>query len=377
MRRRRLPGRRTRRTNALVVHKPSTDFRYLEQVVSVQFPIRAARSYLQRNMANRITYRLVEVQRGESPGAVRLVEIRHANSGERTWIRGERVLANGQPASFYVPDHLVSIKPVVEGAAHDERNLGTGDEIILHVPVRGYLRFLPAIFQGEGPVHSRALTRTRATEIQRYMGQDLPHEQGVDVEIDEDPMRRYLFLFQHVMTTVTDRIDHLVDLTDPLACDARFLPWLASWVGFELDESLPIHQQRELVRRAIRLMRTRGTRQGIEDMVRVLTSAPVRVEERERPRPMVLGSNHLIGGHDVVERYHRTEPVGCFLLEPTERADTSFFTLRLEPRERFRSRFGERAAQVLRRIVTVVSQERPTHVVFVIRFDDRRTSSGA
>lgn len=377
MRRRRLPGRRTRRTNALVVHKPSTDFRYLEQVVSVQFPIRAARSYLQRNMANRITYRLVEVQRGESPGAVRMVEIRHANSGERTWIRGERVLANGQPASFYVPDHLVSIKPVVEGAAHDERNLGSGDEIILHVPVRGYLRFLPAIFQGEGPVHSRALTRTRATEIQRYMGQDLPHEQGVDVEIDEDPMRRYLFLFQHVMTTVTDRIDHLVDLTDPLACDARFLPWLASWVGFELDESLPIHQQRELVRRAIRLMRTRGTRQGIEDMVRVLTSAPVRVEERERPRPMVLGSNHLIGGHDVVERYHRTEPVGCFLLEPTERADTSFFTLRLEPRERFRSRFGERAAQVLRRIVTVVSQERPTHVVFVIRFDDRRTSSGA
>jgi phage tail-like protein len=374
MRRRRLPGRRSRRNNALVVHQPSTDFRYLEQVVSVQFPIRAARSYLQRNMANRIAYRLVEVQRGETPGTVRMVEIRHANSGERTWIRGERVLANGQPASFYVPDHLVSIKPVVEGAAHDERNLSTGDEVILHVPVRGYLRFLPAIFQGEGPVHSRALTRTRTTELQRYMGRDMPQEQAVDVEVDEDPMRRFLFLFQHVMTTVTEKIDHLVDLTDPLACDARFLPWLASWVGFELDESLPVHQQRELVRRAIRLMRTRGTRHGIEEMVRVLTSAPVRVEERERPQPMVLGRNHLIGGHDVVERYHRTEPVGCYLLEPTERADTSFFTLRLEPRERFRNRFGERAAQVLRRIVTVVSQERPTHVVFVIRFDDRRTS---
>jgi len=376
MRRRRLPGRRSRRTNELVVRQPSTDFRYLEQVVSVQFPIRAARSYLQRNMANRITYRLVELQRGESPGAVRMIEVRHANSGERTTIRGERVLANGQPASFYVPDHLVTIKPVVEGAARDERNLTTGDEVILHVPVRGYLRFLPAIFQGEGPVHSRSLTRTRTTEVQRYMGQDLPEEQGTDVEVDEDPMRRFLFLFQHVMTTVTDRIDHLVDLTDPLAAEAKFLPWLSSWVGFELDESLPVHQQRELVRRAIRLMRTRGTRQGIEEMVRVLTSAPVRVEERERPRPMVLGQNHLIGGHDVVERYHRSEPVGCFLLEPTARANTSFFTLRLEPRARFRNRFGERAAQVLRRIVTVVSQERPTHVVFVIRFDDRRTPSG-
>jgi len=376
MRRRRLPGRRARRTNELVVREPSTDFRYLEQVVSVQFPIRAARSYLQRNMANRISYRLVELQRGESPGAVRMVEVRHANSGERTTIRGERVLANGQPASFYVPDHLVTIKPVVEGAARDERNLTTGDEVILHVPVRGYLRFLPAIFQGEGPVHARSLTRTRTTEVQRYMGQDLPEEDGTDVEVDDDPMRRFLFMFQHVMTTVTDRIDHIVDLTDPLAADANFLPWLASWVGFELDESLPIHQQRELVRRAIRLMRTRGTRHGIEEMVRVLTSAPVRVEERERARPFVLGSNHLIGGHDVVERYHRSEPVGCHLLEPSERANTSFFTLRLEPRQRFRNRFGERAAQVLRRIVTVVSQERPTHVVFVIRFDDRRSSSG-
>ena len=63
---------------------------------------------------------------------------------------------------------------------------------------------------------------------------------------------------------------------DPLTADAKFLPWLASWVGFQLDESLPVHQQRELVRRAIRLMRTRGTRLGIEEMVRVLTSAPVR-----------------------------------------------------------------------------------------------------
>lgn len=378
MRRRRLPGRQVgRRANALVVHQPSTDFRYLEQVVSVQFPVRAARSYLQRNMANTIGYRLVELQRGEAPGIVRMVEVRHANSGERTWIRGERVLANGQPASFYVPDHLVTIRPVVEGAAGDERNLTTGDEVILHVPVRGYLRFLPAIFQGEGPVHSRSLTRTRDAELQRFRSRDLPHEEAVEHHVDEDPMRRFLFLFQHVMTTVTDRIDHLVDLTDPLACDARFLPWLASWVGFELDESLPVHQQRELVRRAIRLMRTRGTRHGMEEMVRVLTSAPVRVEERERPRPMVLGQNHLISGRDVVERYHRGEPVGCHLIEPTERADTSFFTLRLEPRERFRNRFGERAAQVLRRIVTVVSQERPTHVVFVIRFDDRRTLPGA
>jgi len=98
----------------------------------------------------------------------------------------------------------------------------------------------------------------------------------------------------------------------------------------------------------------------------------VRIEERRRPAPAVLGRMTLIGGQDVVERHQRGEPLGCYLMEPSERSDTSFFTLRLEPRDRFRHRFGERAPQVLRRIVHVVSQERPTHVAFVIRFDDRR-----
>jgi hypothetical protein len=119
-------------------------------------------------------------------------------------------------------------------------------------------------------------------------------------------------------------------------------------------------------------MRTRGTRIGIEEMVRVLTSAPVRVEERSLPRAVTLGKAVLIGGPTVVERYQKGERQGCYLMEPSERRPTSFFTLRLEPRERFQTRFGERAAQVLRRIVNVVSQEKPSHVSFTIRFDEPR-----
>lgn len=370
MRRRRLPGRMPR--NALALRGSGGDLACLEQVVTIRFPIRSARTYLQRHLGNRVSYRLVEARRGEAIGVVREIEIRHANGEHSTWIRGRRVLANGDPASFFVPDHLVRVVPEVEGAVAGSRTLHRDDEIVLHVPVRGYLRYLPQIFQGEGPVQSRALTQTRDTQLAQWRGHELPPEQAQVVQVDEDPMRRFLFVFQHLMTTVTERIDRLAELTDPLLCEPRYLPWLASWVGFELDESLPLHQQRELVRRAIRLMRTRGTRSGIEEMVRVLTSAPVRIEERRRPAPAVLGRMTLIGGQDVVERHQRGEPLGSYLMEPSERSDTSFFTLRLEPRERFHRRFGERAPQVLRRIVHVVSQERPTHVAFVIRFDDRR-----
>jgi len=280
------------------------------------------------------------------------------------------VLPNGEPASFFVPDHLVRIEPEVVGAAALSERLNSGDEIVVHVPVRGYLRYLPSLFQGEGPVSSRELLTTRDSALQRWGG-GLPDKRATEVVVDEDPMRRFLFIFQHVMASITERIDHMVDLTDPLMCDAKFLPWLASWVGFELDESLPVHQQRELVRRAIRLFRTRGTRKGIEEMVRVLTSAPARVNERVRPRPVALGVAVLGGGRDVVERYRKAEPGGIYLTDPGHRSTTSFFRLVLEPRERFKARFGERATQVLRRITHVVSQERPSHVAFTIEFDAR------
>lgn len=372
-RRRRLPARRGNRGSetSLMARPTSSDLRYLDQIVGIQFPLSAARPYLRRHLGNDIGWRLVEARRGETIGMVREVEIRHAD-GEQSFIRGVRMLANGMPASFFVPDHLVQIEPIHAGAIAHGRVLGHDDRIVLHVPVRGYLRFLPEIFQGEGPVQSRELTRTRAAELQRWRSGDLPEEDGIDVVVDEDPLRRLLFVFQHTMSTVTDKIDRIVDLTDPLRCEDKLLPWLASWVGFELDESLPVHQQRELVRRAISLMRTRGTRGGIEEMVRVLTSAPVKIEERRRPGAVVLGSNALVGGRTAVERYERGEGPGSYLVDPAAHSNTSFFTLRLEPRDRFRARFGERAPQVLRRIANVVSQERPTHVSFVIRFDERK-----
>jgi phage tail-like protein len=188
-------------------------------------------------------------------------------------------------------------------------------------------------------------------------------------------MRRFLFIFQHLMTGLTEDIDGLSELTDPHRCAPEMLPWLASWVGFELDASLPVHQQRELVRRAIRLMRTRGTKEGIQEMVKVLTATPVEIEERRRPGAAVLGKAHLVGGRTVVERYNKGEPPAAFLVNAHARSDTSFFTLRLEERGEFQKRFGERAPAVLRRIAKVVSQERPTHVSFVIRFGEKLETS--
>jgi phage tail-like protein len=320
----------------------------LAQVLVARAPVRSARAWLRRRLGNPVRMRLVEAHRGEPVGTVRAVEVRHAGTVDRTIIRAERVLADGSPAAFYVPDHLAQMRPIVAGVG---RPLGHEDEVVLHVPVRSYHRFLPEAFATAQPPAGPPA---------------LPGPADAD---DAVAMRRFLLMFQHLMTEVTDRVDDLVDLTDPARVDPRFLPWLASWVNFDVDAALPVHQQRELVRRSIRLVRSRGTRAGIEEMVMVLTAAPARVVERRRPPPAALGAFRLTGSRDIVSRYRRAEPLGGWLVDPRAPV-TSAFLLSLEPRASFAARFGEHAERVLRRIVAILGRERPAHVHFLVAFDE-------
>lgn len=343
------------------------DYRYVEEVVRIAYPVRDARSFLARAMGNPIGYRLVEARRGEPVGCVREVEIHSASGGPTVRLRPIRTLPDGTPATYFAPDDLVEVRAVVEvdgGGALPP--LQPRDRVILHVPVRSYLRFLPGLYQGAVPTHRRDVVQADERALRRWGAREkAPAVQ----QQDSDQFRRFLFIFQHMMTTVTERIDGLAALTDPTQADPRFLPWIASWVNFELDESLPLHQQRELVRRSIRLQRTRGTAEGIAEMVRVLTSAPVRIVERRKPLPCVLGAMTLAGGRTVEERYGFAEPPAHYLVRES-RQKTSFFVLMLEDRAAFSRRFGERAASTLRRIVQIVSSEVPAHITFTIQFDE-------
>jgi hypothetical protein len=75
LRRRRLPGRRSSSSTSLAKRETTSDLKYLEQVVTIRFPLRAAKEFVQRTLANDVSIRLVEVQRGETLGIVRCVEI--------------------------------------------------------------------------------------------------------------------------------------------------------------------------------------------------------------------------------------------------------------------------------------------------------------
>ena len=345
------------------------DYAYIERVVRIGFPVKEARTYLRRHLGNPVGYRLVEAQRGEKVGQVREAAVYPHSAGEAVQIRALRTLPDGSPASYYTPEDLVEIRAEVATATGGPvPALQSKDRIILHVPVRSYLRFLPGIYQGAVPTIRRDVAQADERSIRRWGARDEIETSTVTAR-SSDQFRRFLLMFQHMMTTVTDRIDAIPDLTDPLVADPKFLPWIASWVAFELDGSLPLHQQRELVRRSIRLQRTRGTVDGVREMIRVLTAAPVRLIERRKPRGCVLGGMTLAGGRTVEERYLRDEPPGHFAINDGRKA-TTFFMVMLESREAFQKRFGERAPAVLKRISQIVSNERPAQVTFTIQFDE-------
>lgn len=346
------------------------DYGYLEDVVRVGYPVRAARTFLNRHLGNPVGYRLVEAERGETVGEVREIAVISKDGAETVRIRAIRTLPDGTPATYFAPEDLVETRAQIETETGGPvPPIQVGDRIVLNIPVRSYLRFLPGLYRGAAPTQRRDYAQVTERSAQQWASRDQGKTTAVQVH-HADQFRRFLFIFQHLMTTVTEKIDRIPSLTDPMEADPRFLPWIASWVSFELDGSLPLHQQRELVRRSIRLHRTRGTRAGVEEMIRVLTSAPVRLEENSPPRPCILNGMTLAGGKTPAERYLRREPPGHYVMRDGQ-AKTGFFVLKLEDRGAFDRRFGERGPAILRRISQIVTNERPAHVTFTIEFEER------
>lgn len=58
---------------------------------------------------------------------------------------------------------------------------------------------------------------------------------------------RFLMIVESVLGPIERTIGNLALYFDPRLTPAELLPWLASWVGLELDENWLVAQQRQLV----------------------------------------------------------------------------------------------------------------------------------
>ncbi|MGH3889101.1 MAG: phage tail protein [Pseudonocardiaceae bacterium] len=99
------------------------------------------------------------------------------------------------------------------------------------------------------------------------------------VYLEDSLAQRFTEGLDTVLAPVFLTLDCLDAYLDPWLTPLDFLPWLASWVGIELDETWPEGRQRAMVAAAARLHADRGTHRGLVDYLQLLTGGEVELAE--------------------------------------------------------------------------------------------------
>ena len=105
----------------------------------------------------------------------------------------------------------------------------------------------------------------------------------------DDFINRFLMMFETFWKPVNQQISQIENYFDPDLTPEVFLPWLASWVGMEIDPSFPKNRVRELIRCAIPLSHSRGTAQSIKLFLEMYSGGKVSLSEKK-------AQNFIIGG---------------------------------------------------------------------------------
>jgi len=138
-------------------------------------------------------------------------------------------------------------------------------------------------------------------------------------------MGRFLMLFESFWKPISQQIDQAeyyfdVDLTPP-----EFVPWLASWVGLPVDESLPLDRMRKLLKNVIMLFQRRGTLQVLQVFLEIYTTGNVVIVER-RATNFVLGEDASLGMEIALGRDNRPNSVTINLDIPETELEREQYT---------------------------------------------------
>ncbi len=110
---------------------------------------------------------------------------------------------------------------------------------------------------------------------------------------------RFLRIFESILGPIEETIDGVANYFDPHLTPIETLPWLASWIGVELDENWSVAQRRELLVEAADLLRRQGTRQALREHLRLYVGQPPLIVENfsglRLGQDGVLGVNSRLG----------------------------------------------------------------------------------
>ncbi|MDR1292753.1 MAG: hypothetical protein LBJ91_05095 [Clostridiales Family XIII bacterium] len=121
---------------------------------------------------------------------------------------------------------------------------------------------------------------------------------------------RYLSIFSSLYNDLQEKIDSVDALLDPDTAPAPLLPVYASWFGISLDGDLVDEARlRALLKKVPSLIRKKGTRESIEELVGVFVDAPFYIVERQTALKHANAENRRI-----LERLYGDDPFSFTLL---------------------------------------------------------------
>ncbi|MDQ1354972.1 MAG: hypothetical protein QG657_5281, partial [Acidobacteriota bacterium] len=122
---------------------------------------------------------------------------------------------------------------------------------------------------------------------------------------------RFLKIFEKILSGIDDGVflehpgieqllDNISDYFDADSTPFEFLEWLASWVALELPGDWPEEVKRKIIPGIVQLYKKRGTKQGLEEFLRIYFGDGVSVIEWYLPFQVgvtsTVGEDTAIGG---------------------------------------------------------------------------------
>lgn len=149
-----------------------------------------------------------------------------------------------------------------------------GRYLHLHVQLTGNGRATPEIF-------SLRAYGSRFSYVNEYLPElykesvYLPEADELGESTAADFTGRFVSNFEGLLTNIEDRIGGSYLLTSPQTIPAESLPWLAGWLGYEIDDSLEESVQRNFIQSAADLYRWHGTLRGLKLGLEIATQGAV------------------------------------------------------------------------------------------------------
>jgi phage tail-like protein len=103
---------------------------------------------------------------------------------------------------------------------------------------------------------------TSGLPIRHRLGDALPA-----MFLDDEFVQRFCDGLDEVLAPVPSALDNFTAILSPELTAPDFLDWLGGWVGVDVDRTVPLERQRQMVAKAAILYRRRGTASGLADLV--------------------------------------------------------------------------------------------------------------